>query len=298
MVTIDPDDILTTDTFTIIGFVLAIISLIISIATVYQLKRKTEFKKTYFYFSMILIVSGSLITSLLYFSQVICDSRSLKENSCKNWMYYGLNLLLAHMTYLLFFVLLLASTFKYSILRTINQWKINYQPLIIAVGLVLYLATMATKVATLWYNVPSLLFSLVGLLTIYSATVDVTFLVLLLKQLRQTRMVCVSIPKPIEKAYISTRNALLVFLLIFPVIIILVVLSFWVSNKNKELYDNCFITFKYTAHALAVYYFLLDVISMVLIKKLTDVESGSSSYFGLDSTYLGSELSATKSLQK
>ena len=286
MVKIQADDVLTTTPYFIVGLVLALICLMISIFTIWQLKAKTEFKKTYFYYSMMLIVAGSFITSILYFSNVICDTRSLRENYCPNWINVYINVLMWEITYLMFFALLVGASFKYTVIKTLNRWKYDLQPPIMIVGLFFYLATSVTRIA---YATPLITdtLSIVFLVTsyiLYTVMIDVSFLIILLRKLRETRKVCVVIPKHLESAYKSNKSSLIAFIVMFPTLFILVILTRALHLEDGETRDNVSNLLKYLLHLAAIIYFSLNVFSMVLIKKLAEVEDCSSSYFGLDST--------------
>ena len=285
---IQSDDVLNSDIFGVIGFIIATMCLLVSVYSALQLYNKTEFKKTYFYYSMIVIIGGSLLTSILFYSQVVCDTRTLKENACFPWMQDGLNVVLWEITYMIFFALLIGASFKYTIIRTLNQWKLNLQAPLLIVGLVLYLAAAIIRFAEIQvFTQASFLFGTVAAFFSYSLLVDVGFMILLLKNLRETRNVCVVIPKHLEATYIATRNTLIMFSVVFPLLMILFLVSFSISEDHKEAKDNSSNLIKYLLHLAAVVYFALDVLSMVLIKKFAEVEDCSSSYFGLSSTVIG-----------
>eukprot|EP00834_Sanchytrium_tribonematis_P003028 NODE_107_length_18988_cov_0.534491.p6 type:complete len:291 gc:universal NODE_107_length_18988_cov_0.534491:7257-8129(+) len=278
MVKIDPDDILNNDAFTYIGFALNSLCLIIGIVTVVKFVRETTRKKTYFYYAMVAIVIGSVLTSIIFFFQVICDSRSLKENVCQQWM-LDLTNAMWQIAYLMMFALVISSTFKYTVLRTMNHWKWDLQPFLLLIGLFLYLSTSILRIlATISYN-NSYKYSIIALL-LYTVIVDVIILGYLLKKLRDTRKICVNIPKNIDLAYYSTRNALVFILVGFPLLLVLFVLNsiLWKDNSNM------FNFLKYLIHFAVVVYFSLNVVSMILIKTLAEVQDCSSSFFGLDST--------------
>ncbi len=289
MVKIDEGDVLTSGGFIYIQFILASLTLLVSLGTAYLLYYKTEYKKTYFYFSMMLIVFCSVLTSFLYFFQNICDTDTLKENQCPEWMANEMRLLLWETTYVLIFALIVASTFKYTVMKTLNRWKHNLQPAILLIGLLLFLG--ASTVSVVEYLGP-LASSIIGTVVLsflsYALLLDVIFLIFLLKKLRDTRRICVKIPEHVNKAYRATRNALISFMIALPMMFILFFLNILLNKIGTPSYGNISNLIKNLIHFFFIVYITLDVQSMILIKKLAEVEDCSSSFFGLDSTLVAS----------
>ena len=293
MVKIDPDDILTSGVYIYIQFALAAATLLVSIVTAFLFVMKTERKRTYFYYAMSFIVAGSIITSILYFGQNICDTDVLKVDYCPPWMINEVRFVLWETCYVMLLSLIVASTFKYTVIKTLNRWNIDFQPLIILGGLFFFLAASSLNILAFTpertlLKVKVISAIVLGFLT-YALFFDVAFLIFLLKKLRDTRKICVTIPKNVNQAYTSTRNAILFFLFVIPVVIILFFLNALLNPTESATYDNIFNLTKNLIHFFIIVYFSLDVQAMILIKRLAEVEDCSSSFFGLDSTLVASQ---------
>eukprot|EP00835_Amoeboradix_gromovi_P004119 NODE_303_length_11391_cov_0.177028.p4 type:complete len:281 gc:universal NODE_303_length_11391_cov_0.177028:9203-8361(-) len=254
--------------YAILAFTLVTLSVTISAYAAIRLKMKTKFSKTYFHMSMIAIVSGCVLSSVLCLPLEVCNVMYINSmNICNsNVSLYNSAVASAIVTYLMFFALLVGASFKYSIVRRSKNWKADFQAAIITVG---FLLLVSTIIVQLIYR--RVLFG--GLvLVFYCISVDAVSSMLLLQKLNKIKSQCVDIPKQINLAYTAMLNYFKVFIVIFITTIIFIFVVIFMLQKIRS---RMLIVFYYFLQLEYVIYSSLDVMSLILINKISKVNQRS-----------------------
>ncbi len=241
----------------IVGLVAAYICILANLLSGYKLFIKLEQKKTFFYFVMWAIIILSLLSSLLFASQVVCDSKDMKKQYCSS----TIAKIMWIISYTALLALLQNAVNKYQVVMRICYWKIDFSIVLRLVGTLVYTSLLISRLM----NLEDIEEYLVLVFLLYVYILDASMEIILLRKIWRTRSQCFDVPTRLRKAYFFAKHSIVAYVLVIPVAVVLLL----IAKENPNLFN----LFKYLIYLLLNVHIYFNVTSMIFICKLGSLSS-------------------------
>eukprot|EP00834_Sanchytrium_tribonematis_P008236 NODE_909_length_3117_cov_0.336978.p2 type:complete len:269 gc:universal NODE_909_length_3117_cov_0.336978:1805-2611(+) len=249
------------DSILIVGLILSYISFLISIYSIYKLYMRMDFKWTRFHLLMWIIVILELMSSLLFFIQNICDSKSFGPTYCTPIMQI-LTEIMWITGYVIIFLLLLNAVNKYKAVKSLYHWKYNLKYILQLVGFAFLMTIIIIRLFYPDIRQRTSKYTILAYL-VYVYFFDALMEILLIKILFHSRSRFFKMPTNVKNAYLFTRHSITTYLLIIPVLIV----SFLNTSDNPNLFH----LFQYIIYTLLSFHIYFNISSMIFIRMICSI---------------------------